>query len=81
MIEKLRNLPMFRAFSDETLAALASRVTARDIEAGEVLFEEGDEGETFYIVDTGEVEIRKESRTLAVLKAGQMFDEMALFEE
>ncbi len=81
MIEKLRDLPMFRSFSDETLAALASRVTARDIEAGEVLFEEGDEGETFYIVDTGEVEIRKESRTLAVLREGQMFGEMALFEE
>ena len=80
MIDKLRDLPMFRSFSEETLAALSSRVTTQSFQKGEALFEEGDEGETFYIVDTGEVEIRKESKTLTVLRDGQMFGEMALFE-
>lgn len=81
MIDKLRDLPLFRSFDDEALAALSSRVTAKSIDEGEVLFEEGEEGETFYIVDAGEVTIRKKERTLAVLRDGQMFGEMALFEK
>lgn len=80
MIDKLRGLPMFRSFSDEALAALASRVTTRSFAKGEALFQEGDEGETFYFVDSGEVEIRKAGKTLAVLRDGEMFGEMALFE-
>ena len=78
MIEKLRALSMFRAFDDETLAALARRVTTTQLGDGETLFEEGDEGETFYIVDSGEVAIRKEGKTLALLRDGQIFGEMAL---
>lgn len=80
MIEKLRDLAMFRAFADDTLAALADLVTERSFETGEALFEEGDEGEAFYVVDAGEVEIRKGGKTLAVLRDGQMLGEMALFE-
>ncbi|MCU0304474.1 MAG: cyclic nucleotide-binding domain-containing protein [Thermoanaerobaculales bacterium] len=53
--------------------------------AGEVIFDEGDLGLTMYVIERGEVEIRKkfgkEVRALAVLGKGDFFGEMCMLEE
>jgi CRP-like cAMP-binding protein len=58
---------------------------ARDYEAGAVLFREGDPGDFMYVVQSGEVEIRRKvgdhERVLAVLPAGEFFGEMALINQ
>lgn len=55
---------------------------ARDFPAGTVLFEEGQPGDYMYVVQTGEVEIRRQvgetERVLAVLPPGEFFGEMAI---
>ncbi len=55
---------------------------ARDFGAGTVLFEEGQPGDYMYVVQTGEVEIRRQvgetERVLAVLPPGEFFGEMAI---
>ena len=55
---------------------------ARDFPAGAVLFEEGQPGDYMYVVQSGEVEIRRQvgetERVLAVLPAGEFFGEMAI---
>jgi CRP/FNR family cyclic AMP-dependent transcriptional regulator len=55
---------------------------ARDYDAGAVLFEEGQPGDYMYVVQTGEVEIRRQvgetERVLAVLPSGEFFGEMAI---
>ncbi len=55
---------------------------ARDFPAGSVLFEEGQPGDYMYVVQSGEVEIRRQvgdtERVLAVLRAGEFFGEMAI---
>jgi CRP-like cAMP-binding protein len=55
---------------------------ARDFAAGTVLFEEGQPGDYMYVVQAGEVEIRRQvgetERVLAVLPAGEFFGEMAI---
>jgi CRP/FNR family transcriptional regulator, cyclic AMP receptor protein len=55
---------------------------ARDFEPGTVLFEEGQPGDYMYVVQSGEVEIRRQvgetQRVLAVLPAGEFFGEMAI---
>jgi len=55
---------------------------ARDFAAGTVLFEEGQPGDYMYVVQAGEVEIRRQvgetARMLAVLTAGEFFGEMAI---
>jgi CRP/FNR family cyclic AMP-dependent transcriptional regulator len=55
---------------------------ARDFEAGTVLFEEGQPGDYMYVVQSGEVEIRRQvgetARVLAVLPPGEFFGEMAI---
>jgi CRP-like cAMP-binding protein len=55
---------------------------ARDYRAGAVLFEEGQPGDYMYVVQDGEVEIRRQvgetERVLAVLPPGEFFGEMAI---
>ena len=55
---------------------------ARDFKAGVVLFEEGQPGDYMYVVQSGEVEIRRQvgetQRVLAVLPSGEFFGEMAI---
>lgn len=55
---------------------------ARDYAAGTVLFEEGQPGDYMYVVQHGEVEIRRQvgaaERVLAVLTPGEFFGEMAI---
>jgi CRP-like cAMP-binding protein len=55
---------------------------AQNYAAGEVLFREGEAGEVMYVIQSGEVEIRRrikdQDRMLAVLPAGEFFGEMAL---
>jgi CRP-like cAMP-binding protein len=58
---------------------------ARDYEAGTVLFREGEPGDFMYVIQSGEVEIRRTigdvERVLAVLPAGEFFGEMALINQ
>lgn len=55
---------------------------ARDYEAGAVLFEEGQHADSMYVIQHGEIEIRRRVgdmvRVLAVLSAGEFFGEMAI---
>lgn len=81
MIEKLRAIPMFAGFGDGVLSELAGVMKRRQCADGETVFREGDAGEGVFIIDAGAVEIRKQGKTLAVLGAGQMFGEMAFYED
>ncbi len=55
---------------------------ARDYPAGTVLFEEGQPGDYMYVVQQGEIEIRRQvgpdERVLSVLTVGEFFGEMAI---
>lgn len=54
----------------------------RTCEPGEVLFREGEAGDTMYVIQTGSVRITKtvkgEEKTLAILRSGEFFGEMAI---
>jgi small-conductance mechanosensitive channel/CRP-like cAMP-binding protein len=78
----LRQIDLFRPLSDEELRTAAARCRPLHYAAGERIIEEGAPGDSFFIVDRGEVEVSKEvaaaRRTLARLMEGQFFGEMAL---
>ena len=85
MEDKLRNVPLFAELSDDDLRDLSQAITAQKLDKGEMLFEEGDQGVTAYVIDSGEIEILKISENrqvlLNVLGPGDVFGEMALLDE
>ena len=82
MERALREIDLFRPLSDQELRTAAARCRALHYAAGERIIEEGAPGDSFFVVDRGEVEVSKElggvRRTLARLMEGQFFGEMAL---
>jgi signal transduction histidine kinase len=80
--EFLRKIPLFSEMEDSDLQSLCLIVKDLDLPAGQVLFEEGSEGDTAFIIESGEVDIIKTSDNREILLAkrgpGEVFGEMAL---
>ena len=78
----LASVDLFANLDAEDLAELEGSLSYHDIRAGENLFCEGDEGDSAYVITTGEIEVLKESAgrevRLAVLGPGTLIGEMAL---
>lgn len=84
---EIAGIPLFCNFSLSELAQvleLAEKVVIRD---GEVLFEEGDPADAFYILLEGQISIEKDldedgrRESLVILKPSEMFGEMALLDD
>lgn len=78
----LRQIDLFRPLSDEELRSVAARCRRLHYAARERIIEEGASGDSFFVIDRGEVDVSKvlggRPRTLARLMEGQFFGEMAL---
>jgi small-conductance mechanosensitive channel/CRP-like cAMP-binding protein len=78
----LRAIDLFRPLSDEELRLATSRFRHQHYAAGELIIEEGDPGDSFFVIDRGDVDVSKTIagvvRPLALLMEGQFFGEMAL---
>ncbi|HEY2944620.1 MAG TPA: mechanosensitive ion channel family protein [Vicinamibacteria bacterium] len=78
----LRGVDLFRPLSDDELRAAAARFRPLHYAGGEKIIEEGAPGNSFFLIDNGEVQVSKKmggfSRELARLMEGQFFGEMAL---
>jgi CRP/FNR family transcriptional regulator len=85
-IALLRNVRVFAGLSEEDLSAIAEVSVSRRYEAGEVVFREGDGGDTCYIVRSGLARAVRQhsdgrSITLSHFAAGDIFGELAMFDE
>jgi serine phosphatase RsbU (regulator of sigma subunit)/anti-sigma regulatory factor (Ser/Thr protein kinase) len=84
LTERLRNISFFARLSDADLAQIAEHVVERRLPGGEVLFREGEEGKSCYIVLTGALEaltyLGGQELVLEVRQAGQIIGEMALID-
>lgn len=80
----LGRLEMFSGLSGPELDQLAAVAVPRTYEGGEVVFREGDRGDTCHVVRSGSFKATKthsDGRTIALteLRPGDMFGELALF--
>jgi CRP-like cAMP-binding protein/Tfp pilus assembly protein PilF len=89
VVQVLNNIPMLGKLTLEQTLMLANRLKVNDYKAGRIVFHMGETGDTFYIIEEGEVEvlapdIRQTNKdTLPVintLKAGDFFGEIALLQ-
>ena len=73
---------VFRDLPERDASTLAAQLNTLEIEPGAVIVRQGAPADKFFIIIDGEVEILREDdgqqRTLATLKSGQFFGEMAI---
>jgi len=80
-LEALLKIEMFAPLPAPTLEALAESLQLVPVTAGETVFRQGDHGDRFYMVETGEIEIEIDGRATNVLGPGDHFGEIALLRD
>lgn len=76
----VRGVPIFQELRDDFLVRLASVMDELSFPAQHIIFTEGQEGRSLYIVISGRVRVHIGDRDLAQLEQGTCFGEMALFD-
>ena len=78
-LDALKDVSILQSLKISQLKKLASELVNRTFEAGEVIFNKGDVGEDFYIVERGDFDVIGDNETvLAKLSKGACFGELAL---
>jgi CRP-like cAMP-binding protein len=83
--QMIRSAPLFAGIDPEAVSSLIEAMTRIELKRGHVLFEEGELGETFYLVSKGKMKLGRSSpdgreNLLAVLGPGEMIGELTLFD-
>ena len=85
IIQTLQHNELFRGMSDAELGKIADLAQAIPYNAGDVIFQQGEAGDTLYLIHTGQVEVQvqTENGTMSAvyLGAGQTVGEMALVDQ
>ncbi len=82
----LREVDTFSALTDAELERIAALCRDRALRRGDVVFNERDPGDKLFIIESGAVEIAKSNggpaaTRIAILEHGEIFGELAIFEE
>jgi CRP/FNR family transcriptional regulator, cyclic AMP receptor protein len=82
----LGHVPVFSALGAEDLARVAEVAVPRSFEPGQIVFREGDQSDTCYVVRTGHaraVRSHSDGRTIALASfgPGDIFGELAMFDD
>ena len=80
-LDLLRGLPLFRPLPGPILEELASKLLVVSSSPGEQVIREGDAGDRFYVIGSGEVDVSAEGRPMATLGPGDYFGEIALLRD
>jgi len=84
LIEKvmiLKGSEFFRNFPGSDLAGIAALTDVIHVQKDEVIFEQGEDGDAFYIVVQGAVRITRGATLLATLGSREGFGEMAILDK
>jgi CRP/FNR family cyclic AMP-dependent transcriptional regulator len=81
----LRQAPLFSGLDDDVAQTLESSMASTSLRRGEILFNEGDDGDQLYVVIEGKIKLGRTSpdgreNLLAILGPGQMFGELSFFD-
>jgi len=82
----LGSLPLFETLNTRELAELVAVAVPRSFERGEVIFQEGSQGDVMYVIRKGRILIKREhagGRTIALTEMGpgDLFGELAIFDK
>jgi small-conductance mechanosensitive channel/CRP-like cAMP-binding protein len=82
LVRALRNIDLFQTLTDAELRTVAGRLRPLHYASGERIIEEGAAGDSFFLVDRGEVRVLRKMagvpREIARIGEGECFGEMAM---
>jgi MFS family permease len=81
IIDRLREVTMLRPLPVSTIEHLARSVREESVSPGKTVIEQGQVGESFYVIVAGEVEVTKNGHRVGVLSDGDCFGEIALLRD
>ncbi|MDQ1401692.1 MAG: family transcriptional regulator, cyclic receptor protein [Actinomycetota bacterium] len=79
-LQRLGEVPLFRACSKKDLQALAKSGDDIKIDAGKAVVTEGERGHEFYVVIDGKADVHRDGRIVTTLGPGDYFGELALLD-
>ena len=81
----LSKCPAFASLKPEELANVAGKLVLERFAAGSTVIRQGDEGDKFYIINQGTVDVLRDegggNRKIATMQEGDFFGEIALLED
>jgi hypothetical protein len=77
----LQGIPMLRPLPEATIEQLAARMGDTRVQAGTSVFEQGEPGDEFYVIEQGEAEVFRDGQSIRLLDPGEGFGEIALIRE
>lgn len=83
LAETIRSIPIFSGLSREDVAKILGKMEETVLPAGATIFSQGDQGDAFYLIQSGAVQVLLESgadksEVVAILGPRDWFGEMAL---
>jgi CRP-like cAMP-binding protein len=76
--ELAKRVPLFHGLSPEDVAKIIAKGMTMEVKKGDAVFYQGTVGSQMYVVLGGSVSLTDGKKSLATLRAGDMFGEMAL---
>ena len=77
----LRKVPLFAPLELKSLERVAQQLIRIEVPAGDVLIHEGDEGDRFYVIESGQMTATFEGSVLRQMGPGDPFGEIALLRD
>ncbi len=83
--EVVRRAPLFAALDGDDAEALLTQMSPVRMERGDILFREGQSGNSLYVIGEGKIKLGRSSsdgreNLVAILGPGEMFGELSLFD-
>ncbi|CAK55705.1 unnamed protein product (macronuclear) [Paramecium tetraurelia] len=76
--EFINKVQFFESLTDDQKAAIPSALINLNFKAGEIIVNEGDQADSFFIIKKGEIQISRGGKELRIMKAGDSLGEQAL---
>jgi CRP/FNR family cyclic AMP-dependent transcriptional regulator len=76
----LKGVDLFSAIPGEDLSQIAQIADEVELDTGETIFKEGEQGDSLYLIVSGRVRVHKGELEVAQLGERQVFGEMALLD-
>ena len=80
-IDLLLGIPMLAPLPERIIERLARSLVTVELKAGAAAVREGDEGDRFYVVESGTLEVSKNGERIAEIGPGDCFGEIALLRD